>query len=310
MIGTCLDTIDAVAPFPNSEPPAGLAGERKSGRVMQVQRGSAPNAVITLPVDGTADGGLLGLALSPSYPEDQLVYAYITTPTDNRVVRFTAGDVPKPVLTGIPRGPAGNRGSMTRDRAGNLLVATGNAGDPALAADPKSLAGKLLRIDTAGKPAKGNPDPSTAVIAAGLQNPASICIGIDSRPWVTDRSAQEDAIYRVDPGKPLGNPAWRWPDKPGVAGCVVTPSMLAVVTSTAGNLQILPLNPEGVITAKPTVSLAEKEGFGRLGAMAVLNSNLAMVGTVNKTGGTPVSSDDRVVLLTIPPPNGPGGGKD
>ncbi|MFC5112311.1 hypothetical protein [Kibdelosporangium philippinense] len=36
VVGTCMDTIDSVAPFPNSDPPAGLAGERKSGRVLQV----------------------------------------------------------------------------------------------------------------------------------------------------------------------------------------------------------------------------------------------------------------------------------
>nr|CTQ92242.1 Glucose/sorbosone dehydrogenase, lipoprotein LppZ [Kibdelosporangium sp. MJ126-NF4] len=310
VVGTCMDTIDAVAPFPNSDPPAGLAGERKSGRVLQVQQGSTPNPVITLPVDGTTDGGLSGLALSPTYTEDQLVYAYITTPTDNRVVRFTAGDAPKPVLIGIPRGPSGNRGALTRDRSGSLLVATGNAGNPALAADPKSLAGKLLRIDTSGKPAKGNPDPSTAVIASGLHTPAGICVGLDSRPWVTDRSAQEDAIFRVDPGKPLGNPVWRWPDKPGVAGCVVTPALLMVATSVAGNMQNLPLNPEGVITAKPTVTMQDKEGFGRLGAMAVLNPSTALAGTVNKSGGTPVSSDDRAVLIAIVPSNANGGGKD
>ncbi|MFC5112312.1 hypothetical protein [Kibdelosporangium philippinense] len=41
----------------------------------------------TIPVDGTTDGGLTWVALSPTYTEDQLIYAYITTPTDNRVVR-------------------------------------------------------------------------------------------------------------------------------------------------------------------------------------------------------------------------------
>ena len=32
------------------------------------------------------------------------MYAYISTPTDNRVVRIADGDVPKPILTGIPEG--------------------------------------------------------------------------------------------------------------------------------------------------------------------------------------------------------------
>jgi glucose/arabinose dehydrogenase len=276
---------------------------------MHVLYGQDAAKLTTLPVDGSTDGGLTGLALSPSFGEDQLVYAYITTPTDNRVVRFTAGDSPKPVLTGIPRGTTGNRGSLVLDRTGNLLLATGNAGNPALAADPKSLAGKLLRIDVQGKPAQGNPDPSSPVVAAGLQAPGGICIGIDGRPWVTDRAADKDSIYRVDPGKPLGNPAWTWADKPGVAGCVVSPTVLMVATSTAGNLQNLPLNPEGVVTGKPTVSMADKDGFGRLGGMAVLNPTMALAGTVNKDGGTPVSSDDRAILIPINPASA-GGSKD
>ncbi|MET0132726.1 MAG: PQQ-dependent sugar dehydrogenase [Kibdelosporangium sp.] len=309
VIGTCMDTIGAVAPFPNSDPPAGLAGERKSGNVFQVRSGADPAGMTKLQVDATTDGGLTGLALSPMFGEDQLVYAYITTATDNRVVRFTAGDSPKPVLVGIPRGPSGNRGTLLLDRTGALLVGTGDAGNPALAADPKSLAGKLLRIDVLGKPAVGNPDPSSAVLASGLHTPGGVCIGSDGRPWVTDRTAQRDAIYRIEPGKALGNPAWTWTDRPGVAGCVVTPTLLMVAASTAGNLQNLPLNPEGVITGKPTIALDKQDGFGRLGPMAVLNPTMALAGTQNKDGGQPVSSDDRAVLITINP-SAAGGSKD
>ena len=32
------------------------------------------------------------------------MYAYISTPTDNRVVRIADDDVPKQILTGIPKG--------------------------------------------------------------------------------------------------------------------------------------------------------------------------------------------------------------
>lgn len=302
VIGTCMDTIDAVAPFPGSDPPSGLVAERKTGRVMQVRAGEDPTPITRLTVDASTGGGLTGLTLSPTYGEDQLVYAYITTPTDNRLVRFAAGDSPKPILTGIPRGQTGNRGSLTLDRTGALLLATGDAGNPALAADPKSLAGKLLRIDVQGKPASDNPDPSSPVIAAGLHTPGGVCVGTDGRPWVTDRAPDKDAIFRVDPGKPLGNPAWSWPDKPGVAGCVVAPTLLMVATSVAANMQNLPLNPDGVVTGKPTVNMDNPpDNFGRLGGLAVLNSSVALAGTVNKDGGQPVSSDDRAVLIAINP---------
>ena len=35
------------------------------------------------------EAGLLGLAVSPTYDEDGLVYAYVSTAEDNRVVRMT-----------------------------------------------------------------------------------------------------------------------------------------------------------------------------------------------------------------------------
>ena len=34
------------------------------------------------------EGGLLGLAASPSFADDNLVYAYFTAAQDNRIVRF------------------------------------------------------------------------------------------------------------------------------------------------------------------------------------------------------------------------------
>ena len=105
-------------------------------------------------------GGLTGLVLSPGYAEDQLVYAYATTPTDNRVLRLAPGEEPKPVLDRDPaRRPAHNAGALgDRRRTDALLVATGSTRAPGT--DAGSLAGKLLRIDTLGPPGPGQPRPA------------------------------------------------------------------------------------------------------------------------------------------------------
>src|SRR6185312_13272962 len=147
VVATCLEPISALAVLPGSTP-VSLAAERTTGRILRVQRQRPNQEVTTLAVDPAGDGGLTGLTLSPSYSEDELIYAYITTPVDNRVVRIAPGDPPKPVLAGIPRGATGNAGALAVDSHGMLLVATGDTGNPALAADPHSLAGKVLRIDT------------------------------------------------------------------------------------------------------------------------------------------------------------------
>jgi glucose/arabinose dehydrogenase len=310
VIGTCLDTVSAVAALPGTDSdPAAYVGERRTGRILLVRRGVEPTLVGTLAVDGGTDGGLTGLALSPSYTEDQLLFAYVTTATDNRLVRLAPGDSPKPVLTGIPRGATGNRGALSLDHRGALLLATGDAGDPAAPADPRSLAGKVLRLTSGGKPAEGNPQPGSMVVASGVHSPGGVCSSLDgARMWMTDRASSRDVLYRLDPGRPLAEPAWSWPDRPGVAGCVSTADSVWVAMTVAGHLQALPMAQDGSFSGKPNIIMADQDGFGRLGAIDLVHNGLAIAGTVNKDGGAPVSSDDRAVVIV--PSGGLGGGPD
>src|SRR3712207_9571259 len=90
-----------------------------------------------LPFYAAGAGGLLGLALSPTYAEGGLFGAYASTATDNRVVRFPLGGTPNPVLTGIPRGERDNGGGLWFSSSGTLFVGTGDTGRPDLAADPR-----------------------------------------------------------------------------------------------------------------------------------------------------------------------------
>ncbi|MFF5990057.1 PQQ-dependent sugar dehydrogenase [Prauserella flavalba] len=310
VIATCLDTVSAVAALPTDGSTIGaLAAERKSGRVFLVGAEAEKSEFATLDVVAQGDGGLTGLALSPTYGEDGLVFAYVTTPTDNRVVRFAQGQPPKPVLTGIPKGQTGNRGALLTDGNGSLLVATGDAGNAAAAADPGSLAGKVLRITPAGLPAEGNPRPDSPVLASGLHNPGGMCKTTDgSRLWVTDQGPEKDALYRIQPGSDLSVPAWTWPDQPGVTGCTDWTDVLAVATSTGANVQNLPLTEDGSVGGKPQVTMDGNNGtsYGKLGALDPVTPDVAVAGTINKDGGTPVSSDDRVVLVVRQPASGSG----
>jgi glucose/arabinose dehydrogenase len=310
VIATCLNPVSAVVALPGTQDdPVGLAAERTTGRILRVHKGSDPVVVATLPVNTAGGGGLTGLSLSPTYSQDQLIFAYVTTGTDNRVMRIAPGDTPKPVLTGIPRGATGNRGVLAVDHRGELLVATGDAGNAALAANPHSLAGKVLRIDVDGHPAPGNPDPTSPIVASGLVDPGGLCTSLDgSRAWVTDRTSAQDVLYKLVIGQPLTQPAWAWPDKPGVAGCAAFSTSVMVATSVAGNVQSLSLNSDGSFTSKPVISLQGGEGFGRLSGMDIISEQGAMAGTVNKdSGGNPQSSDDRVVIIRSQPA---GGGQD
>ncbi len=297
VVVTCLAPVGAIAVLPDGR--SALVGERMTGRVLRVERGQAPQLVTTVPVDVAGDGGLTGLVLSPTYAEDQLVYAYATTPQDNRVLRIASGEPPKPVLIGIPRGPQHNGGALGTTADGSLLVATGDAGGGA----PGSLAGTLLRIDTLGHPASDNPDPASPVLSTGLASPGGLCTDpVDGTTWVTDRAGTEDVLHRVVPGA-LPAPAWTWPSRPGVAGCTAAMGVVLVAETGGASIFVLRSGADGGFTGDPQTLLTGV--YGRLAAAAPGPDGLLWLGTVNRdAGGAPVSSDDRVIR--IQPPSGGG----
>jgi glucose/arabinose dehydrogenase len=305
VVATCLGTTSGVAVLPGGE--SALVGERRTGRVLRVAPQQAPQEVLTTPVDGAGDGGLLDLALSPTYAEDRLLYALVTTPTDTRVVRVTPGDAAKPVLVGIPRGATGNTGSLAFDQAGELLVVTGDGGSAAAAADPASLAGKLLRVTATGVPAAGNPTPGSPVLATLGGAAAGVCTDVTTgQAWVTDRAADADRLRAVVDGA-LGSPVWTWPDRPGVAGCAAVGGRVAVSLTGAAALFVL-TTTEGLAVQGQPQTLAQGT-YGRLSGADAGPDGVVWVGTVNTSGdpgAVPGPTDDRVVR--IQPPSGAGGG--
>jgi len=101
---------------------------------------------------------------------------------------------------------------------------------------------------------------------------------------------------------PLFAPAWTWPDRPGVAGCVAQPGLVAIALTGAASLFVLHPGDNAMFTGTPENMLTNT--YGRLSAAAFAPDGLLWLGTVNKAGGKPVPSDDRVIR--IQPPAGGG----
>jgi glucose/arabinose dehydrogenase len=200
-------------------------------------------------------------------------------------------------MTGIPRGTRDNGGALATDGKNALLVATGAAG---LSPDAAWLAGKLLRIDTLGRPAPDNPDPTSPVYSSGLRAPGGVCAN-GSTVWVTDKAGPRDVLYRATPG-PLADPAWSWPTRPGVAGCVAQSDLLVIAQTGARSVFVLRPGEGGTFTGDPETLLENR--YGRLLAAAAAPDGLLWLGTTNKGGGQTVPSDDRVIR--IQPPSGGG----
>ena len=311
VIATCLSAPWGLVPMADGS--SALVGERMTGRLLQVAKGVAPVLVTRFEgVDGTGDGGLLGIALSPSYDEDGLVYAYVTTAKDNRIVRFAKGDVAKPIFTGIPKGATHNGGRIAFGADRTLYVGTGDTGRPAAAANPASLAGKVLRLDEFGKPAKKNPVPGSPIFASGFTQVSGMCPMDDGTVAALDRRPGEDLLLPLQAGKNYAKPAagtalWTWTAADGgAADCAVTNGLLANTSLDKQQLTTVQMGTGGTFTGVPAVLLDNR--YGRLLTVAADRKGLLWLTTSNKDGkGTPVPSDDRVIVV---PSGGSGGGPD
>jgi len=284
-----------------------IVGERETGRLLQVFANRSPaRDLMTLPgVDTTGDGGLLGLAISPTYPEDGLVYAYLSTATDNRVVRFPLGGTPNPVLTGIPRGAIDNGGALLFAADGTLFVGTGDTGNAALAADPDSLAGKVLHIDTFGRPVGATP-----VYSRGHRDVTALCQSATpdatSSIYATDATTvgadELDVITEGGDYEPGGRSPLAEVDaaEGGLGGCAATGTGVFLGAMAGQRIRALTIDANGSVTGNPEDFLTGR--YGRLRTVVADSEGALWITTSNRDGiGTPTPDDDRV--LRIQPPS-------
>ena len=275
-----------------------LVGERTTGRILRVQPAPHQPVVTVRTVSGLSTvggGGLLDLALSPNYSENGLIYAYVTTATDNRVVDFTLTGPITPVFTGIPRGTSDNQGRIAFDGLGDLMVATGGAGLPGSAADPHSLAGKVLLLDSVGRPVGASP-----VYASGANGTSGLCLN----PLDGSRFAIEPGTVRlVGQGATLGSaPLATLPATAGaVGGCAVQNGTLYIAALDGRALLVAALSSGSGTTGRPIVGAFTAQlvkRYGRLLTVVAAPDGALWLTTSNRDGhGHPVAADERVIRI-------------
>ena len=281
-----------------------LVTERASGRIYRVPKGGGnPKRVMRVPkVDSDAgEGGLLGIEISPRYRKDRLVYAYLTTDRDNRIVRFRLGGKVRPILTGIRRNTYHDGGQIAFGPDGKLYAGTGDAGDAPIAQKRKSLNGKILRMNRDGSVPSTNPGKGSLVWSLGHRNVQGFDWDRKGRMWASELGG--DRFDEVNLIKRNGNYGWPivegkggpkrfiepkvvWPpSKASPSGAGISGRTLYVAALRGERLWRIPLR--GTKTRKPKAML--KGRFGRLRAVEPARGGDVWLTTSNDDG------DDKVI---------------
>ncbi len=297
-----------------------LVTERDSGRLLRVSGKGKVEKVQSIPENGSGEGGLLGLALSPDYEKDGLVYVYYTTGEDNRVGRFRLGEQPEPILTGIPVNTYHDGGGLAFGPDGMLYVSTGDAGNPENAQDRDSLSGKILRIEPDGSIPDDNPFPDNPTYSYGHRNVQGLAWAESGQLYASEYGQDRfDEVNKIEAGGNYG-----WPEVEGEGGEPkyidpiqtfatddASPSGATIPKDSAipqwdgdflmaalrgARLWRLELGPDGNVTGKEALLKGE---YGRLRNVVQAPDGSVWVFTNNRDGrGKPSESDDRILRLS------------
>lgn len=259
------------------------------------------------------EGGLMGIALSPDFATDGLVYLSYTAAADNRVVRYhyTGASLtdPTPLLTGIPKASNHNGGRLRFGPDGQLYIGTGDARRPSAAQEVGSLAGKILRIRADGSIPADNPF-GNAVYSYGHRNVQGLGWDADGRLYASEfGSSSADELNEIVKGGNYG-----WPLQEGEGDQQGLRQPLLTWSTAEASPSGIAVSPEGVVylaglrgeriwrTAREGDGMSEPEvfadDFGRVRAVEIVGDELYLL-TDNTFRGTPAADDDRLIAVPL-----------
>lgn len=273
-------------------------------------------------VSPSGEGGLLGIALSPEYASDRMIYAYFTSASDNRIVRMIHDEnkpegerlgAPDTVFRGIPKGVVHNGGRIAFGPDRMLYVGTGESGDTGLSQDEKSLGGKILRLTPEGEPAPGNPLPDSAVYSLGHRNVQGLAWDSKQRLFASEFGQNTwDELNAIKPGDNYGwpeaegtsddgdfhNPIAQWStDEASPSGIAYAEGSIWMAGLRGERLWRIPL--EGTEASADPQAFLEGE-YGRLRTVAAAGGDKLWLVTSNTDGrGDPSGEDDRILEVRV-----------
>jgi glucose/arabinose dehydrogenase len=296
----------------------------RTGRIMAIDRNgsllSDPVAYINVMQNG--ESGLLGLALHPNFTENHLLYVYHTYSNDsavlNQVLMLTENNnkivESKVIIDNIPAADRNDGGRIKFGPDGKLYIATGDARQPELAQDARSLAGKILRLNPDGSIPKDNPFEGSPVYSYGHRN----IQGLAWHPVTGELYASEhglegnDEINLIKPGRNYG-----WPiedcnaekfEKPVVCfNPAIAPAGMTFAASDIlgyqNDILLATLKAQHIrlIDLESDIQSNILTGFGRIRDVVEAPDGSLYFTTSNKDGrAVPAQNDDKILRIISP----------
>ncbi len=308
-------------------PDGRLLVTERPGRVRIIDNQTISEPVATMKVRANGEGGLHGVAVDPNFNSNNYIYLYYTYSgsgenTLNRVVRYKFQNnklvEDKVIVDKIPGAVFHDGGRIKFGSDNYLYVTTGDAGQPSLAQNKNSLAGKILRVNRDGNPAPGNAF-GTRIYSYGHRNSQGITWDNDGQLWSTEHGRSGvlsglDELNIITAGKNYG-----WPE---IEGNETQTGMVSPVINSGANdtwapagAAFLPAGRQGYNgsiffgglrgTALYEYDIARKQlkthfknEFGRIREVILGPDNFLYITTSNRDGrGTVRENDDKILKI-------------
>ena len=302
----------------------------RSGEIRSIQDGKLnpqPLITFTAPFVNRGEGGLMGIALDPNYSQNHYMYVMHSygdaNGIYNRVVRLfennNRASIDRILLDKIPGGQIHNGGRLKIGPDQKLYITTGDAGNSALAQDPTSTAGKILRIELDGRVPEDNPITNSSVYSLGHRNPQGLAWNSKNILYESEHGqSAHDEINIIKLGanygwplvqgneestevmvqKPLihsGEETWA---PSGIAFVNQGPWQGKLLVATLRGQQLLAISLNGNGTVVKNVESYLKNEYGRLREVIQGKDGSIYLTTSNRDGrGNPHIADDKIIWL-------------
>jgi glucose/arabinose dehydrogenase len=276
----------------------------------------------TYPIDGVeayGEGGLLGLALDPDFPNNHRLYLYLTTRSGDqltnqvRAYHFENYQLTREylVIDNLKAAQYHDGGRIKFGPNGYLYVTVGDAQTPSLAQQTASLNGKILRLRSDGSLPEDNPF-NNPVYSYGHRNPQGLTWDNQGRLWATEhgRSGVQSGYDELNLIQKGDNYGWPTIQGPETHSGMISPVIQSGPADTwapsgmvyyQGSIFFAGLRGEALYQYQidsRQIQLHFHQQYGRLRTVALGPDGFFYLLTSNRDGrGEPQPDDDKIIKV-------------